>query len=76
MLQMMAASVAKRELIYYTFSDKAIAQEIEEFVELVKEQKPSVGDLWHLIEKFDFEKHQNLFQYAKNHLNRGKCIIN
>jgi poly(ADP-ribose) glycohydrolase len=75
LLQVMAATVVGRDLIYYTFREKATAQEISEFFQLLEEKAPTVGQLWSLIESFDYEKDQNIAEYAKKYFKEKKCIV-
>ena len=43
MLQWLAASHARRKLVYYTFGEKKFADELREIVTLVQNKRPTVG---------------------------------
>ena len=66
----MAAAVANRDVIYYTFGDKKLAEEIASFHNRVIEKGLTVGDLWKKIEQFDPE-FGNLFESILE----ASCII-
>ena len=70
-IQLMAAAVTKRDLIYFTFGDKKLGDSLKELHELLRETHTPVGALWsHLCEynqllknKQSEEKVPPLFQY-------------
>lgn len=71
LLQIMAASVARRDLIYFTFYDEEFSNELQEIHTLIKSNsKLTVGVLWKALLKYgkdlkSQEEHIQLFPYLK-----------
>ena len=73
LLQIMAASVARRELIYFTFYDEKFSTELTETHQFLREQRNvSVGSLWKALLKYgkemkSRENHIQLFPYLRTY---------
>ncbi|XP_006819631.1 poly(ADP-ribose) glycohydrolase-like [Saccoglossus kowalevskii] len=52
LIQLMAAAVAKRDLVYFTFNDVKLAEDIYNMHEYIKAGGLSVGELWSAIKEF------------------------
>lgn len=52
LLQWMAASVAGRDLCYFTFDDKLLVKDISNMFDFLKERDVTVGRLWELISQY------------------------
>jgi len=72
-LQLMAAAVANRELIYYTFNDKPLAERIKTYHQFLVTKKITVGQLWSKIMEFDPLEKQSLLDFIEQH--DKKCIV-
>ncbi|KAF4525235.1 hypothetical protein B566_EDAN014010, partial [Ephemera danica] len=51
-LQMMAAAICGRRLIYHTLGDKTLSQDIQEFNEFAFRAKITVGETYELLRKY------------------------
>lgn len=67
-LQLMAASEAGRSLLYFTFGNKKLKTELENFYEFLNDKNLSVGDIWRLLVNYsdvvdNSDKHIDLFHF-------------
>jgi hypothetical protein len=49
---MMAAAEAKRNVIYYTFSDEKTVKKLKKILAIVDEKNLSVSDLYKLLDRY------------------------
>ncbi|XP_077999725.1 poly(ADP-ribose) glycohydrolase-like [Glandiceps talaboti] len=52
LIQMMAASVAKRDLVYFTFDDPKLADDIHNIHTFIKSEGLLVAEVWSLIKRY------------------------
>ncbi|XP_067138347.1 poly(ADP-ribose) glycohydrolase-like isoform X1 [Centruroides vittatus] len=52
LIQFMAASQAGRDMIYFTFGNRELQQDISQMYTFLKEKCNTVGDLWKLLEAY------------------------
>eukprot|EP00794_Sanderia_malayensis_P016702 gene16702-18396_t len=55
LIQLMAAAVASRQTVYFTFGDEYLREDLVDFYEFLLENSISVGVLWQLIQKYERE---------------------
>ncbi|XP_070545478.1 poly(ADP-ribose) glycohydrolase-like isoform X2 [Ptychodera flava] len=55
LIQMMAASAAKRDLVYFTFNDPKLAEDIHNIHTFIKTEGLTVGDVWAMLKKYQQE---------------------
>ncbi|CAK5085374.1 unnamed protein product [Meloidogyne enterolobii] len=68
LIQLMAASLACRPLVFFTFGKKLFAQELEETVKLLQAEGFTIGKLYRLIIKyckFGIARPKSLFGWIK-----------
>jgi len=51
-LQQMAASVAKRDVVYFTFSDTEFGEKLAKMVSLLQQKKVTIGTLYEALREF------------------------
>ncbi|CAB3977379.1 poly(ADP-ribose) glycohydrolase-like [Paramuricea clavata] len=77
LIQIMAASAAHRDILYFTFQDKEHAQELYEIHFLLKDREITIGQLWQIIFKFQKKLSSepptslDLFGYIRKELGRN-----
>lgn len=65
-LQWIAASIAKKELLYYTFFQQEFAKEAKEFIKLIQKNKISVSQVYNALFDISFDtKIPNSFEELK-----------
>lgn len=52
LIQFMAASQAERDIVYFTFGNKSLQEDIDKMYRFLKEKCDTVGDLWKLLEAY------------------------
>lgn len=55
LIQLIAATVASRDIIYFTFGDHDLSEELQDFHAFLVENGISVGALWQLLQKYERE---------------------
>ncbi|EEB20414.1 polyA glycohydrolase, putative [Pediculus humanus corporis] len=67
LIQLMASSQARRNMLYLTFGDLALKKQIEEVYNLLVENNVNVGMLYRIIRLYHREKRksQTVFQFVK-----------
>ncbi|XP_046860470.1 poly(ADP-ribose) glycohydrolase-like [Xenia sp. Carnegie-2017] len=72
LLQIMAASEAKRDVLFFTFGDKEQARELANIHRKLKENNITIGWLWEHLFKYRKEAllSRNLFKYLEESLER------
>ncbi|XP_066304725.1 poly(ADP-ribose) glycohydrolase-like [Branchiostoma lanceolatum] len=53
LIQMMAAAVAKRDLVYFTFGNAQLAEDLYKMHEFAEANSLTVGDLWNVIQSYN-----------------------
>ena len=66
LLQIMAAAKAKRDVIYTTFGNSKLAQDLVEVHGILMDNKVTIAQLWNIIAKFSKDKRESLFIYIKD----------
>ena len=68
-IQIMAASQAKRDLLYFTFGDSQLKNDLEEFFQFSKSNHTCVSDLYKQVMSYhtDYQNTKfNLFEFIRN----------
>ncbi|XP_057315737.1 poly(ADP-ribose) glycohydrolase-like [Hydractinia symbiolongicarpus] len=78
LIQLMAAAVAKRDLVYFTFGDEELTKNLQDFHEFLKTSKVTVGLLWNLLVRYGRElkskqEHIPLYPYLKKIFSDYTC---
>eukprot|EP00112_Aurelia_sp_Birch-Aquarium-sp1_P005984 Seg1670.14 transcript_id=Seg1670.14/GoldUCD/mRNA.D3Y31 product=Poly protein_id=Seg1670.14/GoldUCD/D3Y31 len=71
LIQLMAASHASRNMVYFTFNDKKLSEDLRDFHDFLKINDITIRDLWKLLQRYERElkkkdKHIELYPYLKN----------
>ncbi|KAK6618130.1 hypothetical protein RUM44_002576 [Polyplax serrata] len=70
LLQLMASSQARRNVLYLTFGDVALKRQIDETYKLLKENTVNVGKLYRILRLYNRErkKNQSVFDFVRETL--------
>lgn len=77
LIQIMAASATRRDLLYFTFGDKQHAQDLYEIHSLLQENNVTVESLWQILNEFNKEvtsspsSSSGIFSYIRKLLETG-----
>ncbi|XP_002155531.4 poly(ADP-ribose) glycohydrolase isoform X1 [Hydra vulgaris] len=69
LLQLMAASNAGRNIVYFTFGDEKFANELTEIHKFIQENSLTVGNLWNMLLRYKQDlkdSHIQLYPYIKD----------
>ena len=67
-IQLLAASEAQRNLIFYTFNDRELAQNIKNFNNLITDKEVTVKQLYHLICDFRNQDYPDIFHFISDNM--------
>ena len=69
MIQLIAASIANRSLIYYTFDKKMTYENLNRIIELLTKNNQTVKDVINLMDKYCQKPDCNLMSFLEKRLN-------
>lgn len=55
LIQMMASAACSRDLVYFTFGDVGLADDLLDIHSFITERKLTVGDVWNMIQRYGKE---------------------
>eukprot|EP00795_Rhopilema_esculentum_P013152 gene13152-3945_t len=78
LIQLIAAAVSSRDLIYFTFGDTKLCEDLRGFHSLLLEHRVFVSNLWRMLLRYERElkrrdTHIELYPYLKNLLENPDC---
>lgn len=78
LLQLMICAIAERPLVYFTFGDRQLVEELEEMYRVLCEKQVTVAGLWKVLLKFSEEKRRGgveLFEFIKKEMQKKKHTL-
>ncbi|KAL5277294.1 PARG family protein [Megaselia abdita] len=78
LIQLMVCTITKRPLVYYTFGDRVLRDEVHKIHTFFLENNVTVKTLWNILKNFQKEKQsgKKLYEYIRTEvLNKDKPLI-
>ncbi|XP_062411142.1 poly(ADP-ribose) glycohydrolase-like isoform X2 [Sardina pilchardus] len=75
LIQMMAAAVAQRDMVYFSFRDKDLERKLRNMHALLKERESTVGDLYTMLDNYcKLSRPQDLYHFIQTYKNNRSSL--